>query len=213
MKRAAIYIRCTEDSPIQEFQDEIKERIERQDGWQFAGAYVDIGYSGSNRPASRKLIAECEAGNVEIIVIRHYATLARRVEDSLRLLGMLQKTGAAIYQCTLDALEPISSDPAVEAVTEQMRAMRREANKRYEEKHKAERKAKNATFGTSMPREQVEQIQAFLKKYGYTKVDLIEAGYRALLDAAAEHDLSLGKIMDGYDDFFGTELEQMKKTE
>ena len=69
-------------------------------------------------------------------------------------------------------------------------------DKRYEEKHKAERKAKNATFGTSLPRERAEQITAFLKKYGYTKVELIEAGYHALLDDAAEHDLSLGKIMD-----------------
>ena len=86
-------------------------------------------------------------------------------------------------------------------------------DKRYEEKHKAERKAKNATWGTSIPREKAEQINAFLDKYGYTKVQLIEAGYKALLDDAAEHNLSLGKIMDGYDDFFPSELEVMKKTE
>ena len=86
-------------------------------------------------------------------------------------------------------------------------------DKRYEEKHKAERKAKNATWGTSVPREKAEQINAFLEKYGYTKVQLIEAGYKALLDDAAEHNLSLGKIMDGYDDFFPSELETMKKTE
>ena len=66
-------------------------------------------------------------------------------------------------------------------------------DKRYEEKHKAERKAKNATWGTSVPREKAEQINAFLEKYGYTKVQLIEAGYKALLDDAAEHNLSLGK--------------------
>ena len=86
-------------------------------------------------------------------------------------------------------------------------------DKRYEEKHKAERKAKNATWGTSVPREKAEQINAFLEKYGYTKVQLIEAGYKALLDDAGERNLSLGKIMDGYDDFFPSELEEMKKTE
>ena len=86
-------------------------------------------------------------------------------------------------------------------------------DKRYEEKHKAERKAKNATWGTSVPREKAEQINAFLDKYGYTKVQLIEAGYKALLDDAGERNLSLGKIMDGYDDFFPSELEAMKKTE
>ncbi len=83
-------------------------------------------------------------------------------------------------------------------------------DKRYEEKHKAERKAKNATWGTSVPREKAEQINAFLERYGYTKVQLIEAGYKALLDDAAEHNLSLGKIMDGYDDFFEFESEKNK---
>lgn len=87
-------------------------------------------------------------------------------------------------------------------------------DKRYEEKHKAERKAKCMVWGTSVPRDKAEQINDFLKRYGYTKVQLIEEGYKALLDDAAEHDLSLGKIMDGYDDFFPSELEKMnKKTE
>ena len=59
---------------------------------------------------------------------------------------------------------------------------RSEIDKRYEEKHKAERKAKCMVWGTSVPREKAEQINEFLKKYGYTKVELIEAGYKALLD-------------------------------
>ena len=84
-------------------------------------------------------------------------------------------------------------------------------DKRYEERHKEERKAKCMVWGTSVPREKAEEINEFLKKYGYTKVQLIEAGYKALIDDAAEHNLSLGKLMDGYDDFFGFELEQMKK--
>lgn len=79
-------------------------------------------------------------------------------------------------------------------------------DKRYEEKHKEERKAKCMTWGTSVPREQAEQVNEFLKKYGYTKVQLIEAGYKALLDDAAEHDLELGKIVDGYDDFFSVRI-------
>ena len=90
---------------------------------------------------------------------------------------------------------------------------RKVKDKRYEDKHKAERKAKCMVWGTSVPREKAEQINEFLKKYGYTKVQLIEAGYKALLDDAAEHDLSLGKLMDGYDDFFESELEKFKKEE
>lgn len=84
-------------------------------------------------------------------------------------------------------------------------------DKRYEEAHKEERKAKCMIWGTSVPREKAEEINGFLKKYGYTKVQLIEAGYKALLYDAAEHDLGLAKIMDSYDDFFDSELESFKK--
>ena len=88
---------------------------------------------------------------------------------------------------------------------------RSEKDKRYEEKHKAERKAKCLSWGTSVPREIAEEINAFLKKYGFTKIQLIEAGYMALQDEAAEHDTSLAKLMDSYDDFFGFESDKSKK--
>ncbi len=84
-------------------------------------------------------------------------------------------------------------------------------DKRYEERHKEERKAKCMVWGTSVPREKAEQINEFLKRCGYTKVQLIEAGYNALIEQAAEHNTDLAKIMDGYDDFFESELEQFKK--
>ena len=87
----------------------------------------------------------------------------------------------------------------------QMRQPRAVTDKRYEEKHKEERKAKSLVWGTSVPRQFAEEINEFLSQYGFTKVQLIEAGYKALLDEAAEHDLGLAKIMDGYDDFFESE--------
>ena len=86
-------------------------------------------------------------------------------------------------------------------------------DKRYEEKHKEQRKAKSMVWGTSIDRKFAEEINAMLKEYGYTKVQLIKAGYEALLDEAAEHDLSLGKIVDKYDDFFGfEEVDKKPKT-
>ncbi len=83
-----------------------------------------------------------------------------------------------------------------------MAKARSEKDKRYEDKHKEERKAKCMAWGTSVPREKAEEINEFLKRYGYTKVQLIEAGYNALLDDAAEHNLSLAKLIDGFDAFF-----------
>ena len=74
-----------------------------------------------------------------------------------------------------------------------MRQPRAVTDKRYEEKHKEERKAKSLVWGTSVPRQFAEEINEFLSQYGFTKVQLIEAGYKALLDEAAEHDLGLAK--------------------
>lgn len=81
-------------------------------------------------------------------------------------------------------------------------------DRRYEERHREERKAKCMVWGTSVPREKAEQINEFLKKYGYTKVELIQAGYEELL---ARHDTDFAKLKDGYDDFFDSELEKFKK--
>ena len=86
-------------------------------------------------------------------------------------------------------------------------------DKRYEDKHKQERKAKSMVWGTSIPRKYAEEVNDFLKKYGFTKVQLIEAGYKALIDEAAMTDLSLAKIMDDYDDFFEFEEVRKKKTQ
>lgn len=87
---------------------------------------------------------------------------------------------------------------------------RKVKDKRYEDRHKEERKAKCMVWRTSVPREKAERINEFLKKYGYTKVQLIEAGYEELL---ARHDTDFAKLKDGYDDFFGFEGIDKKKTE
>ena len=86
-----------------------------------------------------------------------------------------------------------------------MRQPRAVTDKRYEDKHKEERKAKSLVWGTSIPRQFAEEINAFLEKHHISKVKLIEAGFKALMDEVAESDLSLAKIMDGYDDFFESE--------
>ena len=48
-----------------------------------------------------------------------------------------------------------------------------------------------------MPRGVAEEIDAFLKKHGYTKVKLIEEGYKSLLEQAGEMNTDLAKITDG----------------
>jgi len=91
-----------------------------------------------------------------------------------------------------------------------MENSRKVKDKRYEDKHKAERKAKCMVWETSIPREKAEKINEFLKRYGYTKVELIQAVYEELL---ARHDTDFAKLKDGYDDFFGFEEMDKNKTE
>ena len=47
-------------------------------------------------------------------------------------------------------------------------------------------------WGTSVDRSLAEEINGFLKKYGYTKVQLIQAGYDALFEDAAHRDVKSG---------------------
>lgn len=93
-------------------------------------------------------------------------------------------------------------------VTKKENTPRRLANRKYEERNKEKRKATSGNFQTMIPRELFEKINAFLKEYGHTKVELIQAGYEELL---TRHDTDFAKLKDGYDDFFESELEQFKK--
>ncbi len=61
-----------------------------------------------------------------------------------------------------------------------MRTPKKEIDKRYETRHKEERKQKHKVWGTSVRREYAEEIDDFLTRNGYTKVQLIEAGHKAL---------------------------------
>ena len=61
-----------------------------------------------------------------------------------------------------------------------MRTPKKEIDKRYETRRKEERKEKHKVWGTSVGRKYAEEIDDFLKRNGYTKVQLIEAGYKAL---------------------------------
>ena len=61
-----------------------------------------------------------------------------------------------------------------------MSMTKKEIDKRYEDRHKDERKAAHAVWGTSMNREDFDKLNKFLKDNGFKKVELIYAGWRAL---------------------------------
>ena len=65
-------------------------------------------------------------------------------------------------------------------VTRKEDTPQRRANRKYEEKNKEKRKAKCGNFQTMIPRELFDEINAFLKENGMTKVEIIRAGYEYL---------------------------------
>lgn len=67
-----------------------------------------------------------------------------------------------------------------------MRTPKKEIDKRYETRHKEERKERHKVWGTSVRREYAEEIDDFLTRNGYKKVQLIEAGYKALQEEVAK---------------------------
>ena len=56
------------------------------------------------------------------------------------------------------------------------------ARRKYEAKVKEKRKLASGTFGTMIPRTLFNEINDFLKETGFTKVQLVKAGYNALLN-------------------------------
>ena len=61
-----------------------------------------------------------------------------------------------------------------------MATPKKEIDKRYEDRHREERKAAHAVWGTSMNREDFDKLNKFLKDNGIKKIALIYAGWRAL---------------------------------
>ena len=67
-------------------------------------------------------------------------------------------------------------------VTRKEETPQRRANRKYEEKNKEQRRAKCGYFQTMIPRDLFDEVNAFLKEKGITKVDLIRTGYEYLRD-------------------------------
>ena len=54
------------------------------------------------------------------------------------------------------------------------------ARRKYEERNKEKRNEEKKIWGTSLKSAYAEEIDEFLKRNGYMKVQLINAGYKAL---------------------------------
>lgn len=69
---------------------------------------------------------------------------------------------------------------------QKQRTPRQKARLKYEQVHKEERDQATKQFNTRLPKDEYDEIVAFLNKYNIPKVEVIRMGYRAFLEAKQE---------------------------
>ena len=110
--RCAVYTRkSTEDGLEQEF-NSLDAQYEacaayalsqRHEGWVLASErYDDGGFSGGNmeRPGLKRLLADVEAGRIDIILLYKIDRLTRSLSDFSRIVDVLDKAGASFVSIT-----------------------------------------------------------------------------------------------------------------
>lgn len=103
--KVAAYCRVSTDSDIQltslEAQKTHYEKlISANPEWEFAGLYYDEGITGTKkeaRPALMRMIADCEKGCINRILVKSLSRFARNTTDCLELVRKLLRLGVTIY--------------------------------------------------------------------------------------------------------------------
>ncbi len=104
--RVAAYCRVSTDSDEQATSYEAQvehytEYIQKNPEWEFAGIYADDGISGTNtknREEFNRMIEECEAGNIDMIITKSISRFARNTLDCLKYIRQLKEK---IYRFSL----------------------------------------------------------------------------------------------------------------
>ncbi len=96
-KRVCAYCRVSTDDPAQTTSYELQkkfyeEEINKTQGWIFAGIYADEGISATslkNRDEFNRMISDCYAGKIDLIVTKNVSRFARNVVDCLSVVRKL----------------------------------------------------------------------------------------------------------------------------
>lgn len=104
-KRVAAYCRVSTDSEeqITSYTTQKKvytEMIAQNKDWCFAGLYADEGISGTlanKRPQFKKMIDDCLAGKIDLIITKSVSRFARNTVECLEYVRMLKQRGIGIH--------------------------------------------------------------------------------------------------------------------
>ena len=103
--RVAAYCRVSTDSDEQASSYETQvahytEYIQKNPEWELAGVFADDGISGTNtkkRDEFNRMIGECEAGNIDMIITKSISRFARNTLDCLRYIRKLKELNIPVF--------------------------------------------------------------------------------------------------------------------
>jgi DNA invertase Pin-like site-specific DNA recombinase len=103
-KRVAAYARVSieKDSMIESLAAQVgyyRTHIQRNPEWKYVGVYADEGITGtkSDRPEFRRLIADCNAGLIDIVITKSLSRFSRNTLDTLNILRQLKERGVDVF--------------------------------------------------------------------------------------------------------------------
>ena len=103
--RVAVYCRVSTDSEEQETSYEAQvshytEFIQSKPEWQMVEVYADDGISGTNtakRDEFNRMIADCEAGKIDLILTKSISRFSRNTLDCLKYTRKLKALNIAVF--------------------------------------------------------------------------------------------------------------------
>ena len=104
-KRVCAYCRVSSDSieQLQSFSAQMEHYtalIEKNNEWQFCGVYADEGISGTSknkRAEFLRLIKDCEAQKIDMVITKSISRFARNTKDSIETIRKLKAVGVSVF--------------------------------------------------------------------------------------------------------------------
>lgn len=108
-KRVAAYCRVSTDDPNQTSSYELQknhyeEYIKEHPGWELVGIYADEGISGTSlahREEFHRMLDDCNAGKIDLIITKSFSRFARNTVDSIstvRQLAQLKRPVGVLFE-------------------------------------------------------------------------------------------------------------------
>ncbi len=104
LKRVAAYARVSsgKDAMLHSLSAQISEyssRIQNHPGWQYAGVYADEAKTGTkdSRENFQRLVAECRAGKVDMVITKSISRFARNTVTLLETVRELKALGVDVF--------------------------------------------------------------------------------------------------------------------